>query len=259
MNRTPIIAIPASKVSGPSPSVRPHIGANQLLVKFLSDLGAIAVLISETDTQYLHSDFVDRFDGLLLPSGPDVSPSLYGCTSEVVYSDAVAVPGKPYLRPINYQSTVSYDNFECALFRSFYKLNKPILGICRGMQIMNVALGGSLHQENPDLTIKHDLHTDHWIPYHQLIIEKTSLLYQMIKKTETVISSIHHQSIQRLASELKVTARAPDGCIEAVEALDRRFIVGLQGHPEKITDNFPEYTSLFREFVRLAGDNRVQN
>jgi putative glutamine amidotransferase len=252
-NVSPRIALPASVFAN---SQHQLCGVNNIVIKLLSGLGAIPVLIPECNSDSIQR-ITELCDGLLLPSGPDISPSLYHASSKVNYSDSVGKTGTRFLRPSAYQSKIDFDLFERDMTQSFFKMEKPIIGICRGMQMINVALGGTLHQEIPISNICHEMHQDNWIPYHKLLINSNSRMCDIMETKQSTISSLHHQSVDKLGLNLIASAFSEDAVVEALESKNHDFVIGLQGHPEKMTDNFPEFHKLFAEFVNICRRSNV--
>lgn len=167
-------------------------------------------------------DFADTFDALVIPGGVNPSPRFYG--EEPVWS----------LGP----TFVKRDIFEIGLIKACIKRNKPILGICRGMQLINVTLGGTLWQDmsyqNPKaFFIQHMQRGPADLTTHSITIEKGSRLYDIFGE-EIFVNSIHKESIKKLAPALTATAHARDGVIEAVEGKDSDLITGVQWHPENM-------------------------
>ena len=181
-----------------------------------------------------------KIDVLLLPGGDDVSPARYGHEPS------------PHLGEVNLER----DGHEWRLLSEAVGLKKPIVGICRGMQMLNVFLGGTLYQdlpsEYPDTTLHHRQSLPSSQPTHLVITSRTSRLYGMTGCDTLRVNSHHHQAVQRLAPGLRVAARATDGVIEAVEC-DSLPIVGVQFHPERLaTGTDTLFTRLFRELRRYA-------
>jgi putative glutamine amidotransferase len=184
---------------------------------------------------------VDDIDGLLVPGGWDVDPPLYGETRLLVTPE-VDVP---------------LDLTEIALVRAAAARPIPILGICRGQQVINVALGGSLHQHIDG----HDMEGQ---PYdllaHAIEIAPGSELFLAAGTDSVMVNSLHHQAVKDLAPGLQITARSPDGSIEGVESGDA-MIVAVQCHPEELIAGQPWASSLFQRFLDRvavhAGDGAV--
>jgi putative glutamine amidotransferase len=178
---------------------------------------------------------VSRIDGLIISGGPDVEPGRYG-----------EEPG-----PLTTVVRPDRDEAELALFRAAYEAGKPVLGICRGMQLMNVALGGTLIQHLPDV-VGHDGHspTPGTMGEHMITVSESSCLAGIVGAGSAVVPTHHHQGIGKLGSGLVPTAWADDGTIEAFE-LDQAghpFALAVQWHPEASIE-----LSLFRALIAAAG------
>jgi putative glutamine amidotransferase len=158
------------------------------------------------------ADYARTLDGLVLQGGADISPLAYG-----------EEPLKP-----EWAGDPVRDRYEIELVRAFTEASKPVLGICRGAQMLNVALGGSLHQDIPaHRSDDYDQHT------HEVRLEPGSGLARLYGETgPRRVVSIHHQAINRLAPGLKVEARAEDGVIEAVRGAGAGYVCAVQWHPE---------------------------
>lgn len=184
------------------------------------------------------TDPLPEVDGLLLPGGWDVDPAFYGETK-----DEKVGPVDPEL-----------DETELALFRQARGRELPVLGICRGQQVINVALGGSLVQHLDDHDVrgygrKHLAHT--------IEVDPESELGQAAGKHKIRVNSLHHQAINRLAPGLHRTAEGEDGTVEAVES-DDGLIVGVQCHPEELTADAPWARTLFERFVARARGRKAR-
>jgi len=175
------------------------------------------------------------FLGLLLPGGGDIDPSFYG--EENRHSQNI--------HP-------SRDRLEIEVFHRFLKARKPILGICRGIQVMNVALGGTLIQ---DLISEAGIF-GHSLPaspdrdtYHLIEIAETSFLFIWLNESSLVVNSHHHQAIGKLAPDLQVSARSLNGVIEAVESHIYPNLLGVQWHPERLPFSHPASDKILRFFT----------
>lgn len=183
---------------------------------------------------------LDRLDGICLSGGPDLDPEGYGAKPH------------PELGPIE----PDLDRFELAVARRADARGMPILAICRGTQALNVVRGGALHQHLPEISteIAHRQKTPGDQTSHLVEIERGSRLAAALGDDEVEVSdrldvnSFHHQAIDRLGEGLVVSARAPDGTIEAVEDPARPFLIGVQWHAETLVHR-PYEASLFRRFV----------
>jgi len=178
---------------------------------------------------------IDLVDGLFLPGGRDLDAELYGSVAH----------------PTNDKPLRVRDELEIALTQLARERDIPILGACRGMQVLNVALGGTLEQhlgDRIDLTPHRDIYGEH--TSHPVSILPDTLLRSITHEAEFDISSHHHQGVDRLGEGLVVSASAPDGVVEAIETTDGAFCLGVQWHPEERLD--PEGIALIRAFVQAA-------
>lgn len=190
-----------------------------------------------------NKNMVDKFmeicDGFILSGGEDVDPIYYN-----------EHPHEP-LGITNEER----DEFEIALIKKIVKQNKPLLAICRGMHILNVALGGTLIQDIPnqlEVHIQHFQKADRNKTIHVVDIEKESKLYQAIKDTTFKVNSLHHQCIDVIAEELQPTAFAADEVIEGVEHKNAKYILGVQWHPESMSATNKEMKKLFKQLVDVS-------
>lgn len=174
---------------------------------------------------------LDRVDGLCLPGGPDVQPSAYGAEPH------------PNLGP----TEPRIDAVELALVRAADRRKLPILGICRGMQLLNVARGGTLHQHLPDVVgdgIEHRQPDHGSITTHRIETAPQSRLRATIGGPSVEVNSFHHQAVQTLGKGLVATAWALDGTIEAIENPSDRLVLGVQWHAEGLRDHGPLFELL---------------
>ena len=169
-----------------------------------------------------------RFDGVCLPGGPDVGPCHYGARE--VHERVSGVDA-------------DHDALDLTVARAAVELDVPLLAICRGHQVLNVALGGTLQQHIED----------HRYVHHGVSLEAGSLVARAIGHTSPTGHSVHHQAIDRLGEGLVVTGRADDGTIEAVELPGRAWVVGVQWHPEDTAADDADQQRLFDAFVSAAG------
>lgn len=183
--------------------------------------------------------YAQMIDGLLVPGGEDVTPALYGQDP----------------RPQVVLSRQAKDDFELALIHAVKALNKPIFGICRGLQILNVALGGTLIQDIPSQVkgaISHRQLTEiRGELFHRVKLEGESVLRRLLPDEEFEVNSLHHQGIEALAEGLRVTARSADGLIEGIESADG-CIYAVQWHPECLFARYPHFLPLFTHLVELS-------
>ncbi len=254
-----IIGITSEKTSVPlNFSSKQNITfVNDSYMNLIKQLDAIPFIIPTDIPLQKIKDVLKIIDGLILPGGKDIHPNCYGENIKVTYSENIHDIGKPFYRPIILKPDIEKDNFEINLYLQTIKFNIPVIGICRGMQIINVAHGGTLFQEiPPNSTIKHSIESDGFINYHSINIDKQSRTYSLFKETSYFTSSIHHQAINKLGNDLKAAALSDDNIIEIIEHIDSDiFIIGLQGHPEKTLTNLNKFKKIFDEFKKtMCGD-----
>jgi putative glutamine amidotransferase len=182
-------------------------------------------------------------DGVLMTGGPDVDPALYGEKREPQVV-SLAPPAR--------------DHFELELAREVIKQDAPILAICRGLQVLNVAAGGSLVQDIPTSlpgALAHDVKDPKNAIAHTVRIAPGSRIAALLAGTETRVNSRHHQAVKRVGNGLEVTATAPDGIVEALEKPDARFCVAVEWHPENFVET-GEFLPLFEALVRASREKK---
>jgi putative glutamine amidotransferase len=220
-------------------SDRTVIGVNEPYTISIVNAGGIPILVpinlSDEDTKVLLS----RVDGILFTGGYDVDPKQYG--------------NPPHARVEGIDA--DRDRVEIHLIQTAMRINKPMFGICRGCQVINVALGGSLYEDLDEQhpgAVSHDRH-DRPRDYlsHQVALEPDSHLMEILVTGQAQVNSLHHQGIRRLAQELKVAATAPDGLVEAFEITGQRFGLAVQWHPEELQAHKP-MRRLFEAFVEAC-------
>jgi putative glutamine amidotransferase len=228
-----ITAIPRERIQPAIPQM-PHATLNEGFCQLVEEAGGTPVILTATaDVEGLAS----RIDGLVLSGGGDILPEHYG---------AEAHPATGWLDPRR-------DDFELALVRALRRRDRPILGVCRGMQLVNVALGGTLVQHLPDHTdVDHEAverwdATAHWIE-----IAPESRLRRLMSTGRMEVNSVHHQAIGELGQGLRAVAWAPDGVVEAIES-EVEPILAVQWHPEwSGSVDWPRQRRLFEGVVAAA-------
>lgn len=205
--------------------------------------GGAPVLIHLTTNDDVLDRLYRQIDGLLLAGGEDIDPAFYGA------------PRHPQLG----NPDPAQDDVEIKLTRRAIQDGKPILAICRGIQLLNVALGGTLYQDIPSEipgALNHNESTDRQDMRHlahPIVIDPDSRLAHLLGTTETMVNTLHHQALRDVAPTLRVTAHAPDDIIEAVEAETSAWVVGVQCHPEMLWDGADQrWARVFQAFVQAA-------
>ncbi|USS93234.1 gamma-glutamyl-gamma-aminobutyrate hydrolase family protein [Fructilactobacillus ixorae] len=206
----------------------------RVFIDVLQKHGVVPIMIPMTQPEMI-PEYGALIDGLIIPGGQDVHPKLFAETS----TQAETAHYLPH------------DYFEMSLVQEMMKHEKPILGICRGLQVINVTLGGSLHQDLatdfPDSPLEHVAYAQPQAEIHAIDVEPTSVVAQAMG-AHPQVNSIHHQAVKRVATPLHVTARAhDDGVVEAVENADAS-IVGVQWHPELMWEIDQRDEQLFLDF-----------
>jgi len=208
-------------------------------MNYIERAGGVPVILPLSDDRDVIRSAFTYLDGIMFSGGPDIAPSFYGQTLS------------PYCGNISEER----DNNELILFKEAIKSDLPIFGICRGLQIMNVALGGTLYQDIPtelDFCLDHEMSEKCEDKQHFVNVEKGTPLYGIFKKERIEVNSYHHQAIKNLAPGLCVSAYSEDGVAEAAYLPGERFIHGVQWHPEKTFESDPCSFKLACEFVLRA-------
>ncbi|WP_301169694.1 gamma-glutamyl-gamma-aminobutyrate hydrolase family protein [Brevibacillus nitrificans] len=200
--------------------------------------GGIPVTIPILDQKTSYEEYIELVDGIVFTGGNDIAPYYYG---------------ENPVKELHSQSSIR-DDYELSLFQSAYDQKMPILGICRGIQLINVALKGTLYQDihsqipgtlghYPKQTASDEL-------YHSVQIKKDTKLYEIFGEERIFTNSFHHQSVKDLGTNLIATAYSEDGIVEAIESTEDQFLLGVQWHPECMTKRHPMFLALFRQFIQ---------
>jgi putative glutamine amidotransferase len=220
-----------------------YVRADFDYVEAVAEAGGGPVVLPPVVGPRAAEDLLDGMDGLLLSGGSDLDPGYYG--EEPVPELGVTIPER--------------DACEIALLEHALRRKIPIFGICRGMQILNVALGGTLYQDLPSqmdhmVLLGHRQETPKWQPTHEVDVDGGSKVAEIMGSDELKVNSYHHQAIKDLASGLVAVACSPDGVIEAVESSDlsKGWMIGVQWHAEAMRDAGPEHRKLFEAHVCAA-------
>ncbi|MFA5473001.1 MAG: gamma-glutamyl-gamma-aminobutyrate hydrolase family protein [Aminobacteriaceae bacterium] len=211
---------------------------NNDYVSAVESAGGLPVILPPVRGQDVAEKLADHADALLISGGYDIDPLLYGEEPHealgFVYRDT--------------------DIFQLRTIRTALAKGKPILGICKGIQLLNVACGGTIYQdisEIPDSFVKHDQNRKRSCPSHTVVAEEGSVIAELLGTTFTV-NSYHHQAVKEIGRGLKVTSRAMDGVIESVEMEGEAFVLAVQWHPEMMMASGDDMLPLFLRLVEEA-------
>jgi putative glutamine amidotransferase len=213
------------------------------MTDYVESIRRAGAAVAELTAGERPEDVVKRVDGVLLTGGGDLDPALYGAEPHATFE--AAEPGR--------------DAFDIALVKAAVAANLPVLAICRGMQVLNVAFGGDLVQDIPtevNGALHHDVREPRFAIAHEVWLSPTSTLFTLMKDDledgeSCPVNSRHHQAVRHVGAGLEVVGTAPDGVIEAVERTGARFCLAVQWHPENFWRT-GEFRPLFEGFVEAA-------
>ena len=217
------------------------VKARPTYMRALKAAGAIPVVMpldaSVEDLKQLSQDL----DGFLFTGGPDVHPFLFGEETQAHCGNV----------------SPARDKMEISLLPMIMELQKPILGICRGIQVLNIALGGNIWQDIPsqvtrDFPLAHSQPFSYDMPCHTVVLTEGSLLARISESSSIKVNSMHHQAVKDLAPGLIASAYSTDYLIEALEMPDYPFFIGVQWHPEYLWEKNKEAFRLFQTFVKAC-------
>ena len=246
--RRPVVGIPTQtlqSLGGVSAEIPPSWVMSQRYILTLTAAGAIPWLVPLVDDDTLRGIY-QELDAVFLPGGADIDPATYGADPH----------------PLCDKTDRERDRVEVALATWALEDEKPVLGVCRGMQLINVAAGGSLYQDLAEElpgAIKHD-----YFPFrgqsfsrdflaHEVDVADGTRLATLLGAGNVRVNSMHHQGVKALGQGLVSTAVSPDGLIEAIEGERGGYLVAVQWHPEALTDNDARTRTLFADFIEAAG------
>lgn len=239
--RLPVIGISANiakDADGMLPGYRRSY-VNEDYIAAIIQNGGVPILLPVNEKEDVLKQQVSLLDGLILSGGSDISPLEYGEEPDVLLGEII--PER------------DYSDMKILQFAIEKKI--PILGICRGLQLLNVYHGGTLYQDN---RYHHQEVYKHWqghgpdIATHHVSLEKDSILYHAYQKENICVNSFHHQSIKKLGDGLKKIAKSKDGIIEGIESTYYPFMVGTQWHPEMLFRKDEGANALFKLFLTEA-------
>lgn len=208
----------------------------------VAQLGGLPLMLPNLEPELAES-YTQGVEGVLLTGGVDVDPVYFG--------------EEPH--PLLGLVDVARDSFEMALYRAARAKGIPVLGVCRGHQLINVAAGGSLHQHIPALgkTVQHEQVDITGVPSHGVALEPSSALAAAFGQERVRTNSYHHQAVDRPGKGLKITGRSADGLAEAIESTEGSLVLGVQWHPEMSFSAFPEQIAPFRAFMSAVEEGRL--
>ncbi|WNG56245.1 gamma-glutamyl-gamma-aminobutyrate hydrolase family protein [Archangium gephyra] len=206
--------------------------------------GGLPFVLPYSDDLACVDAYLDRISGLLVTGGAfDIPPEAYGETA------------REGMGPLKLSRTT----FETALMRGAFKRSMPVLGICGGMQLLNVVLGGTLHQDigrEVKGAHEHEQKHDRTHPQHPVDVKDGTLLAEALGKGQLMVNSTHHQAAQRIGEQVVVSAVSPDGIVEAIESSQYGFALGVQWHPELMLNTVPIHVGVYRLFIQKAREHR---
>jgi putative glutamine amidotransferase len=208
-------------------------------MKAIEEAGGIPVMLPLSSHSSLLEQIITTLDGLLFTGGHDINPELYGQTASPACGTVIA----------------ERDEMEKRLFQLAHALDLPMLGICRGLQLFNSLLGGTLYQDLPSeypSELTHVQQPPYHLPVHEVKLERRSSLYRLLEQDKLQVNSYHHQAICNLAPGCQVMARSSDGLIEAIEHPSYQYLQAVQWHPELSYEQDRASQLLFSSFVQAA-------
>lgn len=207
------------------------------------EAGGIPVMMPLINDEEDIERLVNEFDGFIITGGHDVGPEVYGMTDETG----------------NVEPCKARDDMEVILLRKAMEANKPVFGICRGLQFINAALGGTLYQDIPmqfPSDVNHRQPAPYDEPIHPVKLEEGSWLKKLAVNDTIMVNSCHHQGLKELAEGLVISAKAEDGLVEAVEMPDKKYLKAVQWHPEFMHKKDEMSRKIFSDFVSACTSER---
>lgn len=237
----PVIGIPC-QADFRAGSGRPIYGNNRTYVHAVESAGGLPILIPMLTNLHELENLLPRLDGILFSGGLDLQASLYGAPRH----------------PTEDEYDPGLDEFEMAIASWALQEDIPVLAVCRGMQLVNVLLGGNLYQDissqYPDALNHCRRDMPRTALTHTITVEEGSLVERVLGTRQLSVNSLHHQAIKDLGKGVYISGRADDGLAELLELPDHRFVLGVQGHPEELYGTVPVYARLFRAFVCMSAN-----
>ncbi|MBS4168359.1 gamma-glutamyl-gamma-aminobutyrate hydrolase family protein [Parachlamydia sp. AcF125] len=214
-----------------------RVYVNYSYIDVVIQAGGVPLMLPFVENEEIVRAQMNQIDGLILSGGIDVNPLLYG--------------EQPH--PMLGTIFPKRDTHELHLVRMAEETNKPILGICRGLQLLNVAFGGTLYQDIPHMFNTNILHLQKekkHIAMHDVDVMPGTILEEIFNASSLETNTYHHQAIKKLANGFTINAKAKDGLIEGIEKNDGHFILGVQWHPEMMVSSDANMQKLFNYFIK---------
>jgi len=217
---------------------------NECNLNAISQNGGLPIMLPITNNEEIIDGYLNIIDGIYFTGGCDINPLLFG------------------EEPIKTLGSVDYDRdeFEIKLYEKAAMMDMPMLGICRGQQIMNVAAGGSLYQDIYSQRIDTNGHSPKFsfggYEHHSVEIMNDTKIGDIFKAEKIKTNSFHHQAVKEIAKDYIATAFAQDGIIEGIESIKLSFAVGLQWHPEIMYERYPIFNNVFKALINAAKVNQ---
>lgn len=212
---------------------------NETYIQAVLKAGGVPVLLPAVSSVAVISEHAKLIDGLIVSGGPDMDPRYFG---------EEPIPELGAVNPM-------MDAYEDVLVRQILELDKPLLGICRGEQVLNAVAGGTLHQDLGkaiDKVLQHGQAKPRWFTQHSVRLVPGTKLAKIFQTEELSVNSFHHQAVAQVAPGFVASAHAADGVIEAIESQSHRFVIGVQWHPEGMWNQVDNYDTLFTAFMQAA-------
>jgi putative glutamine amidotransferase len=250
MERAPLILVsPDIETQGKEHGDR-SISLSARYLNALARVGAVPFTMPDTISPQMIAECVRRVDGVLLTGGDDINPKIYSAKLPAAISKTVQITSDDGERDLR----------ELLLIDEVFRQRKPLLAVCRGHQILNVGLGGTLVADIPrqwPKAMSHGRNDERDQVVHDVRLTPGSLLAKIIGGLKLGVNSTHHQAVARVATPLRVTATSDDGMVEGLELKPGGsrwlpFLLSVQFHPERLEDRYPAHQAIFQSFVRVC-------
>lgn len=204
--------------------------------------GAVPILVPVVEEKNIWMSYLNLCDGFILSGGPDIDAAYFG-KSNMPYANEIS--------PVR-------DEMEIFITKQAIEMNKPLLGICRGCQVINVAAGGSIFQDiyaensSDKAILKHSQQAPRWFEIHEVAVREATCLHSIFESFSLRVNSFHHQAVSEVAPGFIVNACSEDGIIEAISREDKKFVLGVQWHPENLWRKNKIHLKLFERLVAVC-------